>query len=133
MPRSSWSAPWDSKAWSSTRSRPVPVISSSNPSSPRVSMRPSSGSWGPDPRPVPTSAPIRVLIVDDSYFMRKVLKDLLSEDGQIQVLDTAQTGEEAIEKTLALKPDVITMDFEMPRMDGLEALERIMGQRPTPV
>lgn len=77
---------------------------------------------------------IRVLVVDDSYFMRKMLQDMLDEsDGSITVLDTAQNGLEAVEKTKKLKPDVITLDVEMPQMDGLEALEKIMAERPTPV
>jgi two-component system chemotaxis response regulator CheB len=80
------------------------------------------------------AVPIRVLIVDDSYFMRKILQDILADSaGLIQVVDTAQNGLEAVEKTRALKPDVITMDVEMPQMDGLTALEKIMQERPTPV
>jgi two-component system chemotaxis response regulator CheB len=78
--------------------------------------------------------PIRVLIVDDSYFMRKILQDILADTaGLIQVVDTAQNGLEALDKAKKLKPDVITMDVEMPRMDGLEALEKIMQECPTPV
>jgi len=77
---------------------------------------------------------IHVLIVDDSYFMRKILQDLLSETiGMITVVDTAQNGIEALEKTKKMKPDVITMDVEMPQMDGLAALEKIMEECPTPV
>lgn len=77
---------------------------------------------------------IRVLVVDDSYFMRKMLQDMLeASDGVAVVLDTAQNGLEAVEKTLKLKPDVITLDVEMPKMDGLQALEKIMAERPTPV
>jgi two-component system chemotaxis response regulator CheB len=77
---------------------------------------------------------IKVLIVDDSYFMRKMLQDILADSGGIlQIVDTAKNGLEAIEKTKKLKPDVITMDIEMPRMDGLVALEKIMREQPTPV
>ncbi len=77
---------------------------------------------------------IRVLIVDDSFFMRKILTEILNESGgEITVLDTAQNGWEAVEKTKKLKPDVITMDVEMPKMDGLAALEKIMEETPTPV
>ena len=78
--------------------------------------------------------PIRVLVVDDSFFMRKMIQDMLeASDGVATVLDTAQNGLEAVEKTIKLKPDVITLDVEMPQMDGLQALERIMAERPTPV
>jgi two-component system chemotaxis response regulator CheB len=80
------------------------------------------------------SSPIRVLIVDDSFFMRKMLQDILAESkGAITVVDSAQNGMEAVEKTKKLRPDVITMDVEMPLMDGLAALEQIMAERPTPV
>lgn len=80
------------------------------------------------------SNPIRVLVVDDSYFMRKMIQDMLEDSsGVVTVIDTAQNGLEAVEKTLKLKPDVITLDVEMPQMDGLEALEKIMAERPTPV
>lgn len=80
------------------------------------------------------SPSIKVLIVDDSYFMRKMLQDILANSGGIlQVVDTAKNGFEAIEKTKKLSPDVITMDVEMPRMDGLVALEKIMREHPTPV
>jgi two-component system chemotaxis response regulator CheB len=79
-------------------------------------------------------ASIRVLIVDDSYFMRKILQDILSDAaGLIDVVDTAQNGLEAVDKAKKLRPDVITMDVEMPRMDGLAALEKIMQEHPTPV
>ena len=80
------------------------------------------------------SHPIRVLVVDDSFFMRKMVQEMLSaSEGIIEVLDTAQTGLEALEKVRKLKPDVITLDVEMPQMNGLEALERIMKERPTSV
>lgn len=77
---------------------------------------------------------IKVLIVDDSFFMRKILQEILSQsNGAIEVIDTAKNGMEAIEKTKNLKPDVVTLDVEMPRMDGLEALQRIMEEFPTPI
>ncbi len=84
--------------------------------------------------PSSNSRVIRVLVVDDSFFMRKVLKDLLSESQpEIEVIDTASNGQEGLEKTLLLKPDVVTLDYEMPKLDGLGALKAIMAQRPTPV
>lgn len=82
----------------------------------------------------PENKSIRVLVVDDSFFMRKILTELLNDSGgQVTVLDTASNGLEAVEKTRALKPDVITLDVEMPKMDGLAALEKIMAETPTPV
>lgn len=76
---------------------------------------------------------IDVLIVDDSAFMRKVLSDILSGDDELNVLDTASNGEEAIIKTSLLNPDVITMDVEMPEMDGINSVKRIMQENPTPI
>lgn len=76
---------------------------------------------------------IKVLIVDDSAFMRKMLSDLFAAETDFQVLDTARNGKDAIDKVKRLKPDVITMDVEMPVMDGIKALEAIMRDTPTPV
>jgi two-component system, chemotaxis family, protein-glutamate methylesterase/glutaminase len=76
---------------------------------------------------------IRVLVVDDSAFVRQALARILSSDAEIEVVGTAADGVEAIEKAAALRPDVITLDILMPRMDGLEALERIMATQPVPV
>ena len=77
--------------------------------------------------------PIGVLIVDDSPFMRLTLQKILSQDPGIKVLDTARDGREGILKLQALRPQVVTMDVEMPVMDGLQALEEIMRWQPTPV
>lgn len=76
---------------------------------------------------------IRVLVVDDSAFMRRVIADLLGSDPAIEVVGVARDGEEAVAKAAALAPDVVTLDVEMPRMDGLEALRRIMATAPCPV
>lgn len=76
---------------------------------------------------------IKVLVVDDSAFMRKVICDILSTCDRINVVGTARNGNEAIEKTLELKPDVITLDVEMPVLDGISALKEIMRKTPTPV
>jgi two-component system chemotaxis response regulator CheB len=70
---------------------------------------------------------IRVLVVDDSAFMRKAIADILNSDDEIIVIDTAKNGVEAIEKAKQLKPDVITMDLNMPVMDGLECLRRLQA------
>lgn len=77
--------------------------------------------------------PYRVLVVDDSAFMRKIISDLIENDADFQVTATASNGREAIEKVNELRPDLVTMDVEMPEMNGLEALKIIMAQRPLPV
>jgi two-component system chemotaxis response regulator CheB len=76
---------------------------------------------------------IRVLVVDDSAFVRQALTRMLRSSHDIEVVDTAADGREAVEKAAALRPDVVTLDVKMPRMDGLEALERIMANSPVPV
>ena len=77
--------------------------------------------------------PIKVLIVDDSALMRELLSEILGEDRRILVVGTASDPIVAREKIKALNPDVITLDIEMPRMDGLDFLERLMALRPMPV
>ncbi|WP_426212013.1 protein-glutamate methylesterase/protein-glutamine glutaminase [Pseudomonas sp. TWR2-1-1] len=76
---------------------------------------------------------VKVLVVDDSGFFRRRVSEILSADPTIQVIGTATNGREAIDQTLALKPDVITMDYEMPLMDGITAVRHIMQRCPTPV
>jgi len=76
---------------------------------------------------------IRVLVVDDSMFMRRMISDLLSQDAAIEVVGTARNGQEGLEKARALKPDVITLDVEMPVMDGVTMLQKLMQEQPTPV
>lgn len=76
---------------------------------------------------------VKVLVVDDSGFFRRRVTEILSADPQIQVVGTATNGQEAVEQTLALQPDVITMDYEMPVMDGITAVRQIMQRQPTPV
>lgn len=75
----------------------------------------------------------RVLVVDDSAFMRKVISDMISEESDFHVIYTARNGAEAVEKVKEMKPDLITMDIEMPIMNGLEALKVIMRENLTPV
>lgn len=76
---------------------------------------------------------IRVLVVDDSIFMRNIISDMISENNNIEIVGRARNGKEAVELNTELKPDVITMDVEMPVMNGLEALKKIMSDRPTKV
>ncbi|MFK8068214.1 MAG: chemotaxis response regulator protein-glutamate methylesterase [Gammaproteobacteria bacterium] len=76
---------------------------------------------------------IRILVVDDSIFYQHRLKEMLDAHPSLEVIGVALDGKEAIEKTKALKPDVITMDIEMPVMDGISAVKEIMRDCPTPV
>ncbi|MDX5407698.1 MAG: chemotaxis response regulator protein-glutamate methylesterase [Chromatiaceae bacterium] len=76
---------------------------------------------------------IRVLVVDDSSFFRRRLTEILAKDGDISIVDTAVNGREAVDKALALKPDVITMDVEMPVLDGISAVREIMAQQRIPI
>ncbi|TGC10724.1 protein-glutamate methylesterase/protein-glutamine glutaminase [Methanolobus halotolerans] len=76
---------------------------------------------------------INVLVVDDSALMRKVISDILSEDEELKVIATARNGLDAVEKVERLRPDVVTLDVEMPTLDGLHALGYIMSECPTPV
>ena len=78
-------------------------------------------------------AKLRVLIVDDSSFMRMAIRGILSRAPRVEVVGIAADGMEGVEKALALSPDLITMDVEMPRMDGITALKQIMAKQPTRV
>ncbi|NLY18738.1 MAG: chemotaxis response regulator protein-glutamate methylesterase [Clostridiaceae bacterium] len=75
-----------------------------------------------------TATPIRVLIADDSIFVRKILKEILDEDPEIEVVGIARNGKEALEVAGWVNPDVITLDVQMPVMDGLECLRHLMEQ-----
>ncbi|WP_040287276.1 MULTISPECIES: protein-glutamate methylesterase/protein-glutamine glutaminase [Sporosarcina] len=75
----------------------------------------------------------RVLIADDSAFMRKLISEIISSHPGLEVAGTARNGLEAVEKAKALKPDVMTLDIEMPVLDGLGALRRIMETAPLPI
>ncbi len=83
--------------------------------------------------PIQPVKEIRVLVVDDSLFMRSLIKRFLESDPAIRVVGTARNGTEGVEKVLKLQPDVVTLDVEMPEMDGLTALQKIMKQAPRPV
>lgn len=76
---------------------------------------------------------IKVLVVDDSALVRKIISDILQKDPMIEVVGTANNGQTAIYKNETLDPDVITMDIEMPIMDGLESLRTIIASKPKPV
>src|SRR4051812_49105417 len=76
---------------------------------------------------------IRVLVVDDSAFVRKVVTQMLSRSPFVDVVGTARDGQEALEMVARLQPDVVTLDLVMPVMDGLEFLRRQMAIRPLPV
>lgn len=78
-------------------------------------------------------AKIKVLVVDDSAYSRQTIKKILEKDDAIEVVSVAVNGIDAMAKTLKLKPDLITLDFEMPEMDGFTFLRWLMKERPTPV
>ena len=75
---------------------------------------------------------IKILIIDDSVFMRTVIRDMLQKDVLIQIVGTATNGIDALEKIALLHPDLITLDIEMPRMNGLEVLEQLRKITPCP-
>lgn len=75
----------------------------------------------------------RVLVVDDSGFFRRRIVEILEADARIKVIGTAANGKEAVDQVASLKPDVVTMDIEMPVMDGITAVRQIMAATPTPV
>ncbi|HQC33841.1 MAG TPA: chemotaxis-specific protein-glutamate methyltransferase CheB [Methanoculleus sp.] len=75
---------------------------------------------------------IQVLIVDDSLFIRTILRDLLKDSPEIEIVGTAVNGIDALAKIADLKPDVVTLDIEMPRMNGLEVLEALRKERVRP-
>lgn len=80
-----------------------------------------------------TAAPVRVLVVDDSAFMRAVIRRVLERAGRFEVVGEARDGREAVDAAARVRPDVITMDVNMPVMGGVEAVQQIMRERPVPV
>src|SRR5918994_2460751 len=76
---------------------------------------------------------VRVLVVDDSAYVRKVVREMLSRSPFLDVVGAARDGEEALELVESLRPDVVTLDLNMPRSDGLDFLRRQMARRPVPV
>ncbi|MCA9637493.1 MAG: response regulator, partial [Myxococcales bacterium] len=87
------------------------------PSSPRLSV----------------AAPLRVLVVDDSAYNRQTIAAILAEDPRVEVVGRAVNGKEALQLAFDLRPDVITLDLEMPEMDGYAFLRLLMAKVPTPV
>lgn len=77
--------------------------------------------------------PVRVLVVDDSGFFRRRITEILNADPRLEVVGTAEDGVGAVHQVKRLRPDVVTMDIEMPIMDGISAVRRIMADRPTPI
>src|SRR3954468_1517171 len=100
---------------------------------------PHAGASGPLPPPSPAGSTavgrrrIRVLIADDSALMRQSVRRVLECDPEIEVLDAARDGLDALLKVEKLQPDVVTLDVEMPRVDGLTALRMLMERSPRPV
>lgn len=80
-----------------------------------------------------TGKKIRVLVVDDSAFMRRVLQGIITSDPQLEVCGEAKDGRDAVTQAETLKPDVVSMDINMPVMDGIQATEIIMSQNPRPI
>jgi|HigsolmetaAR206D_1030411.scaffolds.fasta_scaffold00007_88 two-component system chemotaxis response regulator CheB len=78
-------------------------------------------------------APIQVLVVDDSAFMRRVITDFINEEPDMRVVDVARNAAQALEKIKRRQPDVVTLDVELPDMNGLEVLRRVMAEHPVPV
>lgn len=76
---------------------------------------------------------VKVLVVDDSSFFRRRVTEILEQDPEIKVIDFAVNGQEAVEKAAQLRPDVITMDVEMPVLDGISAVKKIMQANPIPI
>ena len=79
------------------------------------------------------SQPIRVIVVDNSALMRRVITGLIEQDPSIRVVATARNGREAIDLVQELRPDIVTMDVRMPVMDGLATTEHLMAYCPTPI
>lgn len=79
------------------------------------------------------NTPIKVMVVDDSAFMRKFLGEIIKQDSALQLVGTARHGLDALAKLKSLKPDVLTLDVEMPVLNGLDTLRKIMARKPLPV
>jgi two-component system chemotaxis response regulator CheB len=95
-------------------------------------LSPTTATHAGDSLTMSASAGPRAVVVDDSHFMRTLISDVL-ERGGVDVVDEARNGSEAVDVVDECDPDVVTMDYEMPEMNGVEAVERIMARTPTPV
>jgi two-component system chemotaxis response regulator CheB len=93
-------------------------------------VKPAGGSVRPEGRP---ERPIRVLVIDDTAFMRRAVTEILAEDSRITVVGAAQNGLEALSMIRSLAPDVITLDIDMPVMDGLTTIRHVMIEMPLPI
>src|SRR3954454_3338498 len=80
-----------------------------------------------------TQTPIRAVVIDDSAYNRQTIVGMLGSDPGIKVVGRAADGDEGLKQVLQLQPDVVTLDLEMPRMDGFTFLRILMSRRPTPV
>jgi two-component system chemotaxis response regulator CheB len=89
--------------------------------------------WAQEPAASERSRRLRILVADDSGLMRRTIKGILEAEGDLEVIATARDGAEAVELAERLRPDAITMDVNMPRVDGLRAVEIIMGRNPIPI
>lgn len=85
------------------------------------------------PQMMRDTSPPRVLVVDDSAFMRRIVSDVVASSGEFQVVGTARDGLDALRQIALLDPDIITLDVDMPQLDGLSVLQRIMDERPRAV
>ena len=92
-----------------------------------------SGAGAPERSDAAASAPVRVLVVEDSPTVRQLLVEMLESDPEIRVIGVAENGLEAVRQAVRLAPDVITMDVNMPGQDGLAATKEIMAEAPTPI
>jgi len=77
--------------------------------------------------------PIRVLVVDDSVFMRKLISEMINEDPRMMVVSTARDGEDALEKIKVFLPDVVTLDVNLPKLNGFEVIKHVMAEQPVPI
>ena len=77
--------------------------------------------------------PYKVLVVDDSTFFRRRVREILSQDPLLEVVGEARNGQEALDLVKKLDPDVVTMDVEMPIMDGISAVKKLMSTNPVPI
>src|SRR5581483_3470777 len=98
-----------------------------------VRIEPRKGSFMSLMTAVTAPTAIRVMIVDDSALMRKLLTEMLSRSSDIEVIDTAMDGQFALDHLRRVRPDVILMDIDMPRLDGMSALDRIVADYGLPV